>query len=242
MNHHELVAAADRMVAQVRTINRHDPGTRAMLRRGLGRPPEDIANFHAHAVVARYLPERCTRAQERAFYTVAALVAAQPRGARDQEALPGAPAEEPAHTPSADDDAAAVGHGESAPANAEAESPGTDDPAAEPRRTLGQSLAWAVENGRLKGDMVRNRLHLLARYRTDRLNRELPKLVAQLRADLVPIDWGLLLADLARWEDARDEVAKQWVQQYHRTRDQIQRRRKDDGAADAPDDPGTETA
>ena len=86
MKRETLVKTGDRMVAYVRKVNAHDPGTRAALRRGLGRPPEDIANFHAHAVVALYLPEEHDRATERAFYTVAALVAAQQRGARDQEA------------------------------------------------------------------------------------------------------------------------------------------------------------
>src|SRR5699024_193461 len=82
----------------------------------------------------------------------------------------------------------------------------------------------------LKGDMVRGRLHLLARYRTDRLHRELPKLITHLRASAVPVDWGLLLRDLALWDEERGRVAKQWVQQYHRTRDRIQRQRSNQTA------------
>src|SRR5690606_30064731 len=168
--------------------------------------------------VARYLPERCSEAEERAFYTVAALVAAQPRGARDQEALPGPEREaaEDGRPPGAEEGATGEAGDGTAPPGEAAGPSGRDDTAAVTRHTLGQSLAWAVENGRLKGDMVRDRLHLLARYRTDRLHRELPKLIAHLRADLVPIDWGYLLADLARWESERGQVAKRWVQQDHR--------------------------
>ncbi|RNL86731.1 type I-E CRISPR-associated protein Cse2/CasB [Halostreptopolyspora alba] len=231
MNRPQLVATADRMVAHLRRINERDPGTRAMLRRGLGRPPEDIANFHAHAVVTRYLPERCDHATERAFYTVAALVAAQPRGARDQEAAEATSAE-------STDEATA----ENAAAESTPEPAAPEDTAEGTRRTFGQTLAWAVENGHLKGDMVRERLHLLARYRTDRLHRELPKLVAHLRADLVPIDWGYLLRDLALWDEERDQVAKRWVQQYHRTRDQIQRQRATNGEPATPNNRESEPA
>ncbi|GAA1748945.1 type I-E CRISPR-associated protein Cse2/CasB [Streptomonospora arabica] len=238
MNRHQLVAAADRMVAHLRVVNQREPGTRAMLRRGLGRPPEDIANFHAHAVVTRYLPDDSSPAEERAFYTVAALVAAQPRGARDQEA--GASVEDDPFDEHVEDGATPAA-AQNAPADRK--SAGVPDEAGkETRRTLGQSLAWAVENGHLKGDMVRDRLHLLARYRTDRLHRELPKLIAHLRVDLVPIDWGYLLRDLARWDTERDQVAKQWVQHYHRTRDQIQRQRTNHGASADPHDSGSEPA
>ncbi|GHD16794.1 hypothetical protein GCM10007147_05270 [Nocardiopsis kunsanensis] len=237
MNRDTLVEPGDRMVAYVRWVNAHDPGTRAALRRGLGRPPEDIANFHAHAIVVRYLPEKHDRATERAFYTVAALVAAQPRGARDQEA------EAQAEDEGAESEAA-EGDREDAPSQSEAPTATSadDHSAQQSRLTLGQTLARAVENGHLKGDMVRGRLHLLARYRTDRLHRELPKLIAHLRASAVPVDWGLLLRDLALWETGRGYVSKQWVQQYHRTRDQLQRQRSKQDRTATADHSESETA
>ncbi|WP_026118751.1 type I-E CRISPR-associated protein Cse2/CasB [Nocardiopsis salina] len=235
MNRDALVESGDRMVAYVRRVNAREPGTRAALRRGLGRPPEDIANFHAHAIVTRYLPENHDRATERAFYTVAALVAAQPRGARDQEAAEASQDEETATSTLEEPPAY-----EAAPPEAAA-LPADGRSAQQPRLTLGQTLARAVENGHLKGDMVRDRLHLLARYRTDRLHRELPKLIAHLRADHVWVDWGLLLRDLARWGTERAYVSKQWVQQYHRTRDQIQRQRSQHDQTATPDSPESET-
>lgn len=182
--------------------------------------------------MTRYLPQEHDRATERAFYTIAALVAAQPRGARDQEAEPEAePDSEEEH------DTAESTEPEDATA-----APGQSAWAGDERCTLGQTLAWAVENGHLKGDMVRDRLHLLARYRTERLHRELPKLIAHLRADFVPVDWGLLLRDLALWDRQRDQVAKQWVQHYHRTRDQLQRQRSKNDAPQPPETPESETA
>ncbi|MFC7329880.1 type I-E CRISPR-associated protein Cse2/CasB [Marinactinospora rubrisoli] len=224
MNEKELVAAGDRMTARIRHVIEHDPGLRTALRRGIGRPPKDIANFHAHAVVAPFLPERPDHATERAFYTVAALIAAQQRGARDQDV---------ARAALEKDDGAEGG------------STGAANTAAgrSRRRNLGETLAWAVEKGRVNGDTARDRLHLLARYRVDRLHRELPKLVSYLRADLIPVDWGYLLRDLARWGSERDQVAKEWVQRYHRTRDDIQRERKrrDDDASGTAGDTTIET-
>ncbi|RCV51383.1 type I-E CRISPR-associated protein Cse2/CasB [Marinitenerispora sediminis] len=207
MNQKELIAVGDRMTARIRHVIENDPGLRAALRRGIGRPPKDIANFHAHAVVAPFLPERPDHATERAFYTVAALIAAQQRGARDQDVA----------------GSASDGHegAEGGPTGGAGTAAGRSR-----RRNLGETLAWAVEKGRVNGDAARDRLHLLARYRVDRLHRELPKLISYLRADLIPVDWGYLLRDLARWGSERDQVAKEWVQRYHRTRDDIQRERK----------------
>ncbi|MDS1269789.1 type I-E CRISPR-associated protein Cse2/CasB [Lipingzhangella sp. LS1_29] len=238
MNPNQLVATADRMVARLNTIIVDDPGTRAALRRGLGRPPQDLANFHAHAVVAPYLPTSCDEATERAFYTVAALVAAQPRSARDQVTDSDEAGEEPEPAP---DSAGATTSGESA-----AEIVTASQAASKHRPNLGQTLAWAVEHGHLtnnpKRDPIRDRLHVLARYRTNRLHRELPKLIAYLRGQLVQVDWGYLLRDLARWEQDRERVAKEWVQQYHRTRGQIQRARERTPNAESgtSDNPGSE--
>lgn len=56
------------------------PGSRAALRRSLGRPVTDTATRKAHSVVAAWLPSERTRpAVENAYYGVAAMIAAQPR-------------------------------------------------------------------------------------------------------------------------------------------------------------------
>jgi len=69
---------------QFLTYIRHairDPGARAALRRGVGRTPEEAPQMHI--VVAPWLPDRPRPALERAYYTVAALLANQPRGQTD---------------------------------------------------------------------------------------------------------------------------------------------------------------
>ncbi len=83
-----FIAAIQRMI--------RDPGTRAALRRGLGRPPGRAPQMHA--VVAPWLPGDPTRslrpAVERAYYAVAALMAHQPRtsaGLRTDAEEPEAP-------------------------------------------------------------------------------------------------------------------------------------------------------
>ena len=80
----QRLARYQRFVEHVQKVCAEDPGRRAALRRSLGRLPED-AGYRAHGVVARFLSETPNRAEERAFYAVAAMIAAQPRDARDQE-------------------------------------------------------------------------------------------------------------------------------------------------------------
>jgi CRISPR system Cascade subunit CasB len=70
----------EQFVQAITKICRSDPGRRAALRRGLRRRPEQAPTMHA--TVARWLPDNPRPAQERAFYTVAAMLAAQPPAAR----------------------------------------------------------------------------------------------------------------------------------------------------------------
>lgn len=81
-----------RFVAAIQRVIR-DPGTRAALRRGLGRPPGRAPQMHA--VVAPWLPGDPQPAVERAYYAVAALMAHQPR----TSAGFGTDAEEPEASP-----------------------------------------------------------------------------------------------------------------------------------------------
>lgn len=77
-----------RFVDHITTTCARDPGRRAALRRGLGRTPEQV--WTMHAIVAPWLPERrylaAHRAAERAFYTVAALIAATSEGEQPDDA------------------------------------------------------------------------------------------------------------------------------------------------------------
>jgi len=78
----DRLAPYDRYVAHVQAACRTDPGKRAALRSGLGRRPEQA--YRMHAVVARWLDAGAGPAKERAFYTVASLIAAQPPSARSE--------------------------------------------------------------------------------------------------------------------------------------------------------------
>ncbi len=207
------------------------PGRRAVLRRSLGRLPQDPAVARAHGLIAPYLPALPDPirdgsypdtaidavAIERAFYTVAALIAAQPRSARDVE-IAAADTEtssqqvgtEPASTEE-------VTAGEAAAAGASV----VDEPAKQAtggrrRPSIGFTLGTAVRAGKLNGETLPPRLHLLCRQDVAGVHRHLPRLVGQLRADLVPVAWVPLIVDLARWGRYRDQVAKGWLQDYYR--------------------------
>ncbi|WP_084962970.1 type I-E CRISPR-associated protein Cse2/CasB [Thermoactinospora rubra] len=70
---------ADRYVTYLTEVFDREPGLRAAARRTLGRSIDDPMTRRADVVVARWLPEVCPRAVETAYYTVAALMASQPR-------------------------------------------------------------------------------------------------------------------------------------------------------------------
>ncbi|WP_180268910.1 type I-E CRISPR-associated protein Cse2/CasB [Streptomyces sp. Ru87] len=57
-----------------------DPGRRAALRSGLGRPLDRCARMHA--VIASHVPGHASEARQRAYYAVAAMIASLPPSAR----------------------------------------------------------------------------------------------------------------------------------------------------------------
>jgi CRISPR system Cascade subunit CasB len=179
--------------------------------------------------------QRDVDAIERAFYTVAALIAAQPRTARDEDlgsdaagdadtgddATDGmAPTETPGSgTPhngisSTPDSSTTDGStGSTTQATAAASTTGFG-----PRRapSLGRTVADGVRTGKLNEETTSARLQVLCRQDVAGLHRHLPRLVSHLRADLVPVDWVRLTVDLARWGRNGDQVAKGWLQDYYR--------------------------
>lgn len=190
------VARHDKYVAFIREVCR-TPGSRAALRSGLRRRPEHAHRMHAF--LAEWVPERAHPDQERAYYTVAALMAAQPseRGEKDAETAvpePKAAGEEPKTEPR--------------PAR---------------RRNLGHSLADAVNGDSARGKApakrttMEKRLQLLARQGVDGVHSHLPALMDYLRTKEVPVEWSQLLEDLRRWPFDRHQIAKQWLQAYYRT-------------------------
>jgi CRISPR system Cascade subunit CasB len=191
----------DRFVEQIAKVCQDDPGRRAALRRGLGRPPERA--YTMHATVAQWLPDRKSLAEEFAHYAVAAMIAAQAREATRQAASELAEGDQ-----LGDDDAGA----DDQPARA-------TRPA---RQSLGTSLALAVrrpgpERRALGQDAAEKRLHLLVRQSLPGVHRHLPGVVRHVRTLGVAVDWSQLLNDLSRWEKERDHVAKRWLQDFYRT-------------------------
>lgn len=100
------------------------------------------------------------------------------------------------------------------------------------RQNFGESLARAAfRGGPNASSRMDARLQLLARQDLNGLHRQLPRLVQHLRADLVRIDWPVLIRDLARWGRDPRQVAKEWMQAYYRTSERLTAEKKHQDAA-----------
>ncbi|WP_424534225.1 type I-E CRISPR-associated protein Cse2/CasB [Sphaerisporangium viridialbum] len=183
------IETADKYVDYLRREVNRDPGRRSALRRGLGRPVNDAMVRKSHAVVARWLPTQARPAVESAYYSIAALIAAQPaRGQKEPEPEPADPS--------------SIADSEEKPKRIQL--------------TIGNTLGLAVQDKKLNPDTIEARLHLLCRQDIAGLHRQLPGLVRQLAAKEISPDWGRLLCDLSWWEHRRDEVTKRWLQDFYR--------------------------
>ncbi len=207
------------------------PADRSTLRRSLGKPPTHPMVQPAHKFVApylRFLPDTDERdlspaekieidAVERAFYTVAALIVAQPRAARDDHLAAAAADSDQEKQEST---AEGMSASDAAPIAAPPSAGGEQTPA--PWRSLGRCLADAVNKipARDREDVYRRmeaRLRLVCRQDVEGVHRHLPQLIRYLRVEQVDIDWTRLIVDLARWGGDADRVAKAWLQHYYRT-------------------------
>ncbi|MFE1099423.1 type I-E CRISPR-associated protein Cse2/CasB [Nocardiopsis alba] len=223
MTDKEVLRAADRMVEHLQERVRDEPAVRAVLQRASGKRVEDPAVLPVHEFVARYLDRLLASIEEddqarwyfpeadveRAFYGVAAMLAAQPRQARDRIG-------------GEDEDTAdeAVEKDTSTADQKATDTEGTERRPSDPlrrRSNLGAALGKAVTQGRLNADTTKERLHLLCRQSVDGVHEQLPRLILHANNKDVPIDWGRLALDLSRWGVDRDSVAKEWSQGYHRT-------------------------
>ncbi|WP_239376424.1 type I-E CRISPR-associated protein Cse2/CasB [Frankia sp. Cj5] len=227
----ERLEAPARALVTATTRALRVPADRSALRRSLGKPPTHPMVQPAHKLVApylRFLPDTDERdigpiekieidAVERAFYAVAALIAAQPRTARDDHlAAAGADSDHEKHESTAEAVLASVGKPTAALP------PGGGQPAPAPWRSLGRCLADAINKipVRDREDVYRRmeaRLRLVCRQDVEGVHRQLPRLIRYLRAEQVDIDWTRLIVDLARWGGNADTIAKAWLQHYYRT-------------------------
>lgn len=212
-----------RLVAYTRWIEelcRDDPGARTALRSGLRRGLDDVPRMHRF--VAPWLPGngQVPDAEQRAYYAVAAMIAAQPRGSYT------APDNE--RTPDLDATAAAEvttpRYGMSlglAFASAVAESPGRE-------REMRESTA-------------ESRLNLLTRQSINGLYRHLPAAVGYLRDVGVPVDWAQLLSDLVAWPTHSGKISRRWLQDYYRLRAQALHQHAQRADQNEPETPSTST-
>lgn len=190
---------------------------RVALRRMVGRSPEDPAARAAHSYLARYIREDDSAAVERAFYAVAAMIAAQPREAREAR-----------KQPRADQEVSAADVPQRPVKEAGAVAPGglvggsaSEKGAPKSGTSLGIALGTATAAGVLGFEPIESRLLLLCRQGIAGIHRQMPRLITRLRTDLVPVDWAELTVDLARWGGDRDYVAKRWLQDFYRTHNKI---------------------
>ncbi|GIG70552.1 type I-E CRISPR-associated protein Cse2/CasB [Phytomonospora endophytica] len=110
----------------------------------------------------------------------------------------------------------------------------SDDPSA---GSLGRAMAIAVVHRRLLDDKgAEGRLLQLASQDTAGLHRRLPTLVKFLRDGRTPLSWEQLIVDLAQWRYGRNETARSWMRDYHRTRLNLEaNKRRKDKISDSPE-------
>ncbi|MFJ6180021.1 type I-E CRISPR-associated protein Cse2/CasB [Streptomyces sp. NPDC092295] len=230
---HSALAECDTFVGRVREACAHS-GTQQALRRGLAKAVDEVsARTHAALLRNGLVPDTAGGATRRAYYAVAALIAARPRAEReavgDETAQADAPAD-PADVPDGQPRAAAAAAAAAAATGqasrtGERITPGIASPTSESGSpsswgtSLGASLAQAVTRGgqdAVKEDGVESRLHLLVRQETDGLHRMLPAVLRQLGSAGVMADYGRLLYDVRRWQYDRDATATRWLEDYYR--------------------------
>lgn len=202
-----------RLVSFTRWIEelcRDDPGARTALRSGLRRGLDDVPRMHRF--VSPWLPRhgQVSPSEQRAYYAVAAMIAAQPRASYAAADSDTSPVPAPGSEPAASEAAPAPRYGQSlghAFALAVTESPGRE-------REMRESTAEA-------------RLNLLTRQSLNGLHRHLPAAVGYLRETGAPVDWAQLLSDLVAWPAHSKTISRRWLQHYYIQRSKALREHAD---------------
>lgn len=184
---------------------RADPGARAALRAGLRRDLDHPRARPMHRLLTTRLPEGCDDRTAQAHYTVASLIAAQPRHAF-------APGQE-------DDEDAATEQGEQAlPENGEPDEATAPSEPTPYGSSFGATLGQAVmaKGSSMRMSAAENRINLLTRQSLRGIHLHLPAAVNQVRSAGAPIDWGQLLADLVNWPYQSGRISRCWLQDFYR--------------------------
>ncbi|MEU1495756.1 type I-E CRISPR-associated protein Cse2/CasB [Streptomyces sp. NPDC005776] len=194
-------------ITRIERLCHTDPGARAALRAGLRRDLDHPRTRAMHRLLTPRLPEGCDDKTAQAHYTVAALIAAQPRHAfaSDQE----------------DDENAADEQGTVKKHVLQEDGP--DEEAATPESTrygpsFGASLGHAVmaKGASMRMSAAESRINLLTRQSLRGIHLHLPGAVNQVRTTSATIDWGQLLADLVDWPYQSGRISRRWLQDFYR--------------------------
>ncbi|MFH8473368.1 type I-E CRISPR-associated protein Cse2/CasB [Streptomyces sp. NPDC018000] len=190
----------------VERVCREDAGARSALRSGLRKDLDSLRRMHR--LVAPWLPEPRSADVERAYYAVAAMIAAQPRSAL-----------------------AAPDHTAADPVQPDEQEP---SPSTRRRRTsLGTAFAIAVTEGpgrekEMRAGTAESRLNLLTRQSVNGLHRHLPASVGYLRSLGVEVDWAQLLDDISHWRHRSGRISRTWLQDFYRLREKDAAQQADD--------------
>lgn len=201
-------AAYAAFTERIERLCRTDPGVRAALRAGLRRDLDHPRTRAMHRLLTPRLPEGCDDKAAQAHYTVASLIAAQPRHAfaPDQE-----------FDENTTDEQGAVKK------QALQEDGEPDEEAAPPDPTpygssFGATLGQAViaKGASMRMSAAESRINLLTRQSLRGIHLHLPGAVNQVRATDATIDWGQLLADLVDWPYQSGRISRRWLQDFYR--------------------------
>ncbi|CAM5323776.1 type I-E CRISPR-associated protein Cse2/CasB [Streptomyces fumanus] len=186
-----------------------DPGARAALRAGLRRDLDHPRTRPMHRLLTPRLPEGCDDKTAQAHYTVAALIAAQPRHAFS-------PGQADDDEDTADEHGAArkqVPQQEGEP-DEDAVPPGPAPYGSSFGATLGQAVI--AKGTPMRKSAAENRINLLTRQSLRGIHLHLPAAVNQVRTTGAAIDWGQLLADLVDWPHQSGRISRRWLQDFYR--------------------------
>ncbi|MFG3323992.1 type I-E CRISPR-associated protein Cse2/CasB [Streptomyces sp. NPDC048171] len=201
-------AAYAAFTAHIERLCRTDPGARAALRAGLRRDLDHPRTRPMHRLLTTRLPEGCNDTTAQAHYTVASLIAAQPRHAFSPDQ--GNDEDTPDEHRAAEKQAL---RGEGEPAE-EAAPPGPAPYGSSFGATLGKAVTAKGKPMRMSA--AERRINLLTRQSLRGIHLHLPAAVNQVRTTGVFIDWGQLLADLVDWQYQSGRISRRWLQDFYR--------------------------
>lgn len=208
---HKARASYTTFTAGIERLCRADPGARAALRAGLRRDMDHPRARAMHQLLTLRLPDGCNDRTAQAHYTVASLIAAQPRHAFDT------------YQEDDEDTADEADEQEESKGQVRQEDGQPDENTVLPGPTLygasfGATLGHAVmaKNASLRLSAAESRINLLTRQSLRGLHLHLPAAVNQARTAGATVDWGQLLADLVDWPYQSGRISRRWLQDFYR--------------------------